>query len=90
MQYFFFVVFVDQDVLKMERRQFAANNYENKSTPSRQGRRKAKATPAVDSKTWFPVCHLFRQPNYVWLNRRNLFIDNSGSLFLGTFRTNDL
>jgi hypothetical protein len=70
--------------------QTAAHNYENKPAPSRQRRSKAKATPAVDSKTWFPVCHLCRQPNYVWLNRRDLFIDNSGSLFLESFRTNDL
>jgi hypothetical protein len=70
--------------------QTAAQNNEDKPEPSRQPRRKTKATPPVDSQTWFPACHLFSLPNYVWLNRRDLFIDNSGSLFLGPFRTNDL
>jgi hypothetical protein len=62
--------------------QTAAHNYENKLAPSWQRRRKVQATAAVNSKTWIPVCHLSRQPSYVWLNRRNLYIYNSGALFL--------
>ena len=70
--------------------QTAAHNHENKPAPDRQHRRKIQATPVFDSKTWFPVCHLFCQPSYVWLNWWNLYIDNSGALFLETFQTNDL
>ena len=70
--------------------QTAATSYENKPASSRHPRSKAKTAPTVDSKTWFSVCHLYRQPSYIWLNRRNLFIDNSSSLFFETVRTDDL